>query len=44
MEAELIEVNANGEKLQRTYNELLEYDLVLQKVCIYIFHYKNTTD
>ncbi|KAF3327107.1 V-type proton ATPase subunit a3-like protein [Carex littledalei] len=31
MEAELIEVNANSEKLQRTYNELLEYDLVLQK-------------
>lgn len=31
METELIEVNANSEKLQRTYNELLEYDLVLQK-------------
>nr|CAD1843569.1 unnamed protein product [Ananas comosus var. bracteatus] len=31
LEAELIEVNANNEKLQRTYNELLEYMLVLQK-------------
>lgn len=31
MEAELIEVNANSDKLLRTYNELLEYDLVLQK-------------
>lgn len=30
-EAELIEVNANNEKLLRTYNELLEYLLVLQK-------------
>lgn len=32
LEAELVEVNANNEKLQRTYNELLEYKLVLQKV------------
>ncbi|KAF6160529.1 hypothetical protein GIB67_019469 [Kingdonia uniflora] len=31
LEAELIEVNGNNEKLQRTYNELLEYKLVLQK-------------
>ncbi|XP_078447915.1 V-type proton ATPase subunit a3-like [Wolffia australiana] len=31
LEAELIEVNANSEKLLRTYNELLEYKLVLQK-------------
>ncbi|KAI3769710.1 hypothetical protein L6452_00823 [Arctium lappa] len=31
LEAELIEINANGEKLQRGYNELLEYKLVLQK-------------
>lgn len=31
LEAEVIEVNANSEKLQRTYNELLEYMLVLQK-------------
>uniref|UniRef100_A0A1D1Y150 V-type proton ATPase subunit a n=1 Tax=Anthurium amnicola TaxID=1678845 RepID=A0A1D1Y150_9ARAE len=31
LEAELIEVNANSEKLQRTYNELLEYKLVLHK-------------
>lgn len=31
LEAELIEINANSEKLQRAYNELLEYKLVLQK-------------
>lgn len=31
LEAELIEVNSNGEKLQRSYNELVEYKLVLQK-------------
>ncbi|KAJ6842677.1 V-type proton ATPase subunit a2-like [Iris pallida] len=32
LETELIEVNANSEKLQRTYHELLEYMLVLRKV------------
>ncbi|XP_058074991.1 V-type proton ATPase subunit a3-like [Magnolia sinica] len=31
LEAELIEINANSEKLQRAYSELLEYKLVLQK-------------
>ncbi|KAH0465643.1 hypothetical protein IEQ34_005746 [Dendrobium chrysotoxum] len=31
LETELVEVNANSEKLQRTYNELLEYKLVLHK-------------
>ncbi|ONK72717.1 uncharacterized protein A4U43_C04F22400 [Asparagus officinalis] len=31
LESELMEINANNEKLQRTYNELLEYMLVLQK-------------
>ncbi|KAH6780089.1 vacuolar proton ATPase A3 [Perilla frutescens var. hirtella] len=31
LEAELVEINANGEKLQRSYNELAEYKLVLQK-------------
>ncbi|CAI9116848.1 OLC1v1018113C1 [Oldenlandia corymbosa var. corymbosa] len=31
LESELIEVNANNEKLQRSYNELLEYKLVMQK-------------
>ncbi|KAK6939398.1 V-type ATPase, V0 complex, 116kDa subunit family [Dillenia turbinata] len=30
LEAELIEMNANSEKLQRAYNELLEYKLVLE--------------
>ncbi|CAH1444814.1 unnamed protein product [Lactuca virosa] len=32
LEAELVEINANSEKLQRGYNELVEYKLVLQKV------------
>ncbi|KAM7479341.1 hypothetical protein LguiA_027554 [Lonicera macranthoides] len=31
LEAELIEMNANGDKLQRAYSELVEYKLVLQK-------------
>ncbi|BAT90966.1 V-type proton ATPase subunit a3 [Vigna angularis] len=31
IESELVEMNANGEKLQRSYNELVEYKLVLQK-------------
>ncbi|VAH88858.1 unnamed protein product [Triticum turgidum subsp. durum] len=31
LEAELTEVNANDEKLQRAHNELLEYNTVLQK-------------
>ncbi|PON77412.1 ATPase, V0 complex, subunit 116kDa [Trema orientale] len=31
LESELIEMNANGEKLQRSYNELVEYKLVVQK-------------
>ncbi|KAK9026245.1 hypothetical protein V6N11_039089 [Hibiscus sabdariffa] len=31
LEAELIEMNANHEKLQHSYNELIEYKLVVQK-------------
>jgi V-type H+-transporting ATPase subunit a len=31
LEAELVETNANQDKLQRSYNELVEYQLVLQK-------------
>ncbi|XP_042373134.1 V-type proton ATPase subunit a3-like [Zingiber officinale] len=31
IESELIEVNSNNEKLQRAYNELVEYMLVLKK-------------
>nr|CAD27718.1 putative vacuolar ATPase subunit 100 kDa subunit [Mesembryanthemum crystallinum] len=31
LESELSEMNANNEKLQRAYNELVEYKLVLQK-------------
>ncbi|CAI0437872.1 unnamed protein product [Linum tenue] len=34
LEAELVEVNANDEKLQRAYNELVEYTLVLRKVTL----------
>ena len=36
LEAELVEINANSEKLQRSYNELVEYKLVLQKVDLVI--------
>ncbi|WJX42220.1 V-type proton ATPase subunit a2 [Trifolium repens] len=32
LEAELLEINTNNEKLQHTYNELVEYQLVLEKV------------
>jgi len=32
-------MNANGEKLQRTYNELVEYKLVLQKVQSVLYVY-----
>lgn len=38
-EGELIEMNANTEKLERAYNELLEYKLVLQKVIRQIWYY-----
>ncbi|KAJ0011425.1 hypothetical protein Pint_34774 [Pistacia integerrima] len=31
LEAELVEMNANGEKLRRSYSELVEYKLVLHK-------------
>ncbi|XVE94623.1 hypothetical protein REPUB_Repub02eG0024700 [Reevesia pubescens] len=31
LEAEVIEMNANHEKLQQSYNELIEYKLVVQK-------------
>ncbi|XP_019152996.1 PREDICTED: V-type proton ATPase subunit a3-like isoform X2 [Ipomoea nil] len=31
LEAELLEMNENSEKLERSYNELLEYRLVMQK-------------
>nr|GLL28454.1 V-type proton ATPase subunit a3-like isoform X2 [Ipomoea trifida] len=32
LEAELIEINANNDKLQCSFNELVEYKLVLQKI------------
>jgi len=31
-EHEIIEMNSNSEKLQQSYNELLEFKIVLQKV------------
>lgn len=36
-EHELIEMNSNSEKLRQTYNELLEFKMVLQKVLILAF-------
>ncbi|KAL4559400.1 hypothetical protein LXL04_031538 [Taraxacum kok-saghyz] len=38
LEAELVEMNANTEKLQCAYNELLEYKLVLQKAGEFFHH------
>ncbi|CAJ2654330.1 V-type proton ATPase subunit a1-like isoform X1 [Trifolium pratense] len=32
-EHEIIEMNSNSEKLQQSYNELLEFKIVLQKAC-----------
>lgn len=32
-EHELIEMNSNSDKLRQSYNELLEFKIVLQKVC-----------
>jgi V-type H+-transporting ATPase subunit a len=32
-EHELIEMNSNSDKLQQSYNELLEFKIVLQKAC-----------
>jgi len=37
LEAELVEINANNDKLQRSYNELVEYKLVLEKVMSFHF-------
>lgn len=37
LEAELVEINANNDKLQRSYNELVEYKLVLEKVISFYF-------
>lgn len=42
LEAELTEVNANNEKLQRTYNELLEYHTVLQKAGEFFYSAQRT--
>ncbi|KMZ56077.1 hypothetical protein ZOSMA_99G00070 [Zostera marina] len=42
LEAELTEINANNEKLQITYNELLEYILVLRKAGEFFFTAQNS--
>ncbi|KAK1427281.1 hypothetical protein QVD17_15964 [Tagetes erecta] len=42
LETELIEMNANTEKLQRAYNELLEYKLVLQKAGDFFHHAQSS--
>ncbi|KAL5975042.1 V-type proton ATPase subunit a3 [Asimina triloba] len=41
IEAELVESNANNDKLQRAYSELLEYRLVLQKAGEF-FHFAQS--
>ncbi|KAL8216892.1 hypothetical protein R6Q57_023729 [Mikania cordata] len=40
-EHELIEMNANSEKLQQTYNELLEFKIVLQKAGVFLVSSKG---
>ncbi|KAJ0777952.1 putative V-type ATPase, V0 complex, 116kDa subunit family [Helianthus annuus] len=40
-EHELIEMNANSEKLQQTYNELLEFKMVLQKAGSFLISGKS---
>lgn len=40
-EHELIEMNANSEKLQQTYNELLEFKMVLQKAGSFLLSGKS---
>ncbi|KAI3513264.1 hypothetical protein L1887_20593 [Cichorium endivia] len=42
LESELTEMNANTEKLQRAYNELLEYKLVLQKAGEFFHHAQSS--
>ncbi|KAL7002658.1 V-type proton ATPase subunit a3 [Sarracenia purpurea var. burkii] len=42
LEAELIEINANGEKLQRSYSELVEYKLVMQKSGEFFYSAQNS--
>ena len=37
LEADLLEINANNEKLKHTYNELSEYKLVQEKVWFAMF-------
>ncbi|KAK9154141.1 hypothetical protein Sjap_001621 [Stephania japonica] len=40
-ETEIIEMNANSEKLRQTYNELLEFKLVLQKASRFVVSTKG---
>lgn len=43
LEAELMEMNSNSEKLQRAHNELLEYKLVLQKAGEFFYSVQNNS-
>ncbi|OIT06141.1 PREDICTED: V-type proton ATPase subunit a1 isoform X1 [Nicotiana attenuata] len=43
-EHELIEMNANSEKLRQSYNELLEFKMVLQKASGFLVSSSHTTD
>ncbi|KAL3530621.1 hypothetical protein ACH5RR_009943 [Cinchona calisaya] len=42
-EHELIEMNSNTEKLRQTYNELLEFKMVLQKASDFLMSSRNST-
>ncbi|RVW93224.1 V-type proton ATPase subunit a3 [Vitis vinifera] len=42
LEAELVEINANGEKLQRAYSELAEYKLVLHKAGEFFYSIRSS--
>ncbi|KAL9244714.1 hypothetical protein vseg_018459 [Gypsophila vaccaria] len=42
-EHELMEMNSNGERLQQTYNELLEFKMVLQKAGAFLIPGKSNT-
>ncbi|PIN12095.1 Vacuolar H+-ATPase V0 sector, subunit a [Handroanthus impetiginosus] len=44
LEAELVEINANSEKLQRSYNELVEYKLVLEKAGEFFYSARSSAE
>ncbi|XLU45254.1 hypothetical protein S245_040068, partial [Arachis hypogaea] len=43
-EHELIEMNSNSDKLRQSYNELLEFKIVLQKVSLRLTDLEATLD